>query len=208
VPADPLHGSSPPAVPPGLPAGMLGRRPDIAEAEQNVMAANALVGVATADLRPRFTLTGSAGFESSTIQSLFDWQSRLVSIAQGITAPIFDAGRLRANVRAVRAQYEQTVARYVNQVLIAYGDVEDALTDLHALTSQVGSMEEAVRASENYRRLAEVQYTNGLVDYLIVIDAERTLLANQLALAQATSSQMNASIRLIKALGGGWQDHP
>jgi outer membrane protein TolC len=98
------------------------------------------------------------------------------------------------------------VAAYVNQVLIAYGDVEDALTDLHALTSQVGSLDEAVRASENYRRLAEVQYRNGLVDYLIVIDAERTLLANQLALAQATDSQMNASIHLIKALGGGWQD--
>ena len=73
-------------------------------------------------------------------------------------------------------------------------------------TSQVGTLDEAVRASESYRRLAEVQYTNGLVDYLTVIDAERTLLANQLALTQATDSQMNASIHLIKALGGGWDD--
>jgi multidrug efflux system outer membrane protein len=208
VPPSPLHGSTPPAVPPGLPADMLARRPDVAEAEQNVVAANALVGAATADLRPRFTLTSSAGFESAAIQSLFDWQSGLASIAQGITAPIFNAGRLKANLRAVHAQYEQAVAVYVNQVLIAYGDVEDALTDLHALTSQVGSLEEAVRASENYRRLAEVQYTNGLVDYLTVIDAERTLLSNQLALAQATDFQMSASIHLIKALGGGWQDRP
>ena len=100
------------------------------------------------------------------------------------------------------------MAVYVNQVLIAYGDVEDALTDLHALTSQVGSLEEAVRASENYRRLAEVQYKNGLVDYLTVIDAERTLLANQLTLAQATNFQMTSSIHLIKALGGGWQGRP
>jgi NodT family efflux transporter outer membrane factor (OMF) lipoprotein len=189
-----------------LPADVLARRPDVAEAEQSVVAANALVGVATADLRPRFTLTSSAGFESSAIQSLFDWQSGLASIAQGITAPIFDAGRLKANLHAVRAQYDQAVAVYVNQVLIAYGDVEDALTDLHALTTQVGSLEEAVKASENYRRLAEVQYTNGLVDYLTVIDAERTLLANQLALAQAADFQMSASIHLIKALGGGWQD--
>jgi outer membrane protein, multidrug efflux system len=181
------------------------RRPDVAEAEQNIVAANALVGVAAANLRPRFTLTSSAGFESSAIQSLFDWQSGLASIAQGITAPIFDAGRLKANLHAVRAQYDQAVAVYVNQVLIAYGDVEDALTDLHALTTQVGSLEEAVKASENYRRLAEVQYTNGLVDYLTVIDAERTLLANQLALAEATDFQMSASIHLIKALGGGWQ---
>jgi outer membrane protein, multidrug efflux system len=206
VPPNPLRGSSPPAVPPGLPADVLARRPDVAEAEQSVVAANALVGVATADLRPRFTLTSSAGFESSAIQSLFNWQSGLASIAQGITAPIFDAGRLKANLGAVRAQYDQAVAVYVNQVLIAYGDVEDALTDLHALTTQVGSLEEAVKASENYRRLAEVQYTNGLVDYLTVIDAERTLLANQLALAQATDFQMSASIHLIKALGGGWQD--
>ena len=123
-----------------------------------------------------------------------------------MTAPIFDGGRLKANLSAVRAPYEQTVAVYANQVLIAYGDVEDALTDVHALTSQVAAQDEAVRASENYRRLAEVQYTNGLVDYLIVIDAERTLLANQLALAQATGAQMSASIHLIKALGGGWQN--
>ncbi len=206
VPPDPLPTGSPPAVPPGLPAAVLSRRPDVAEAEQNVVAANALVGVATADLYPQFTLTGAAGFESAAIQSLFDWQSRLASIAQGLTAPIFQAGRLKANLRAVRARYEQTVAAYVNQVLIAYGDVEDALTDLHALTSEVGSVGEAVRASENYRRLAEVQYRNGLVDYLTVIDAERTLLANQLALAQAANLQMSASIHLVKALGGGWHD--
>jgi multidrug efflux system outer membrane protein len=177
-------------------------------AEQNLVAANALVGVATADMRPQFTLTGSAGFESAALSSLFNWQSRLASIAQGITAPIFEGGRLKANLEAFKAQYEQSVALYVNQVLIAYGDVEDALTDLHAQTSEVGSLQEAVRASANYQRLAEVQYRNGLVDYLIVIDAERTLLANQLALAQATSFQMSASIHLIKALGGGWQDRP
>jgi len=205
LPPSPIQKTSPPAVPPGLPAALLSRRPDVAAAEQQVIAANALVGVATADLRPQFTLTGAAGFESSTIQSLFNWQSGLASIAQGLTAPIFNAGRLKANLRAVRAQYEQTVAAYTNQVLIAYGDVEDALTDLHALTAEVENLEGAVRASENYRRLAQVQYTNGLIDYLIVIDAERTLLANQLALAQASSFQMSASIHLIKALGGGWR---
>jgi outer membrane protein, multidrug efflux system len=91
-------------------------------------------------------------------------------------------------------------------VLIAYGDVEDALTDLHALTDEVANLREAVAASQNYLRLAQVQYRNGLVDYLVVIDAERTLLANQLALAQALNFQMTASIHLIKALGGGWQD--
>jgi len=92
----------------------------------------------------------------------------------------------------------------VNQVLIAYGDVEDALSDLHALSDEVGNLREAVGASQEYLRVAQVQYKQGLVDYLIVIDAERTLLANQLSLAQAVNRQMGASIHLIKALGGGW----
>lgn len=202
---DSLRSAAPPAVPPGLPATVLARRPDVAEAEQNVIAANAQVGVATADLYPHLDLTGSVGVESSVIKSLFDWQSRLASIVAGLTAPIFEGGRLTANLNAVRARYRQAVAGYVNQVLVAYADVEDALTDLHALSSQVDNLSEAVQASENYRHLAGVQYDDGLVDYLIVIDAERTLLSNQLALAQARHLQMSASVRLIKALGGGWQ---
>jgi outer membrane protein TolC len=89
-------------------------------------------------------------------------------------------------------------------VLVAYGDVEDALTDLHSYGDQVASLRIAAAESQNYLRLAQVQYRQGLVDYLLVLDAERTLLGNQLALAQAVNLQMNASIRLIKALGGGW----
>jgi multidrug efflux system outer membrane protein len=206
VPPHPLGENSPPLVPPGLPAALLLKRPDVAEAEQNVVAANAQVGVATANLYPTVGLTGAAGFESGAIQSLFTWQSALWSLAEGLTAPVFQGGRLRANVDATKAAYRQTVAAYTNQVLTAYGDVEDALTDLHALTDEVASLREAVNASENYLRLAQVQYRNGLVDYLTVIDAERTLLANQLALSQAINLQMSASIHLIKALGGGWQD--
>ena len=89
---------------------------------------------------------------------------------------------------------------------MAYGDVEDALTDLHALTDMVRNLRDAVTASQNYLRLAQVQYRNGLTDYLVVIDAERTLLANQVSLAQALNLQQAASIHLIKALGGGWED--
>ena len=92
----------------------------------------------------------------------------------------------------------------MNQVLIAYGDVEDALTDVHAVADEVGSLREAVSASQDYRRLAHSQYKYGLIDYLIVIDAERTLLANELSLALSVNLQIGASIQLIKALGGGW----
>jgi multidrug efflux system outer membrane protein len=192
-------------VPAGLPAALLSRRPDIASAEQMVMAANAQIGVATADFFPRVALTGSAGFESAIVQSLLSWQSRAASIAWGLSQPVFQRGRLKANLAATKARRQQAVAMYVNQVLIAYGDVEDALTDRNAMNGIVGHQQQAVDASRNYLRAAQVQYQNGLVDYLIVTDAERTLLANQLSLAQAVNLQLIASIRLIKAIGGGWE---
>ena len=208
VPVNPLRGVSPPEVPAGLPAALLARRPDVASAEQAVVAANAQVGVATANFFPLFVLTGSGGFESASVQRLFNWQSGIASIVGGLTQPIFQRGRLKANLAASKARHRQAVATYVNQVLIAYGDVEDTLTDRQALTSMVGHLREAVDASRGYLRVAQVQYRNGLVDYLVVVDAERTLLGNQLALAQAENLQLAASIRLIKALGGGWQSVP
>ena len=97
------------------------------------------------------------------------------------------------------------VATYTNQVLGAYADVEDALTDLHALSNEAASLRLAVFASQEYLRVAQVQFRNGLVDYLTVVDAERTLLSNQLALSQVKTNQMAASVHLIKALGGGWE---
>jgi multidrug efflux system outer membrane protein len=207
VAPNPLTKASAPAVPAGLPAELLTRRPDVAEAEQNLVALNAQVGVATAMLYPTFSLTGAAGFESASAQHLLDWKSRIASIGPSISIPIFNAGRLKANLEATRAQYRQLVAAYVGQVLIAYGDVEDALTDLHALTDEAASLQQAVNASQDYVRVANVQYKRGLVNYLIVVDAERTLLSNQLTLAQTINLQTAASVHLIKALGGGWEDH-
>jgi outer membrane protein, multidrug efflux system len=204
VAPNPLHEASPPEVPAGLPSELLARRPDVAEAEQNVVAANAQIGVATASFFPRFTLTALAGLESFEISSLFTWQSRAASIMPSVSIPIFEGGRLKAQLEATKAVYRETVATYVNQVLIAYGDVEDALTDLRATSDEVQNLRRAVTASREYVRLANVQYKQGLTDYLLVIDAERTLLANQVSLAQMVNLQMAASIRLIRALGGGW----
>ena len=160
--------------------------------------------MATAELYPTFTLTGAAGFESASFDHILDWRSKIASIGPSISVPIFEGGRLQSNLAAVKAEYQQTVAGYLNQVLIAYGDVEDALTDLHARTDEVDRMCAAITASEDYVRIARVQYKQGLVTYLIVIDAERTLLTNQLTLSQDINQQMSASIHLIKALGGGW----
>jgi multidrug efflux system outer membrane protein len=205
VAVNPLRETPVPEVPAGLPSALLARRPDVAAAEQMVVAANAQVGVATADFFPRLALTGAAGFESATVQSLFNWQSRVASIVGGLAQPVFQRGRLKANLEATKARHRQTVATYVDQVLIAYRDVEDALTDRRALNDMVGHLHEAVDASQNYLGAAQAQYRNGLVNYLVVIDAERTLLSNQLALTQAVNLQLISSIRLIKALGGGWQ---
>jgi multidrug efflux system outer membrane protein len=204
IAADPLQEAAPPDVPVGLPGQLLTRRPDVAEAEQNLISFNAQVGVATAELYPTFTLTGTAGFESAGFSHLLDWQSKMAAVGPSVSIPIFEGGRLRANLDAVKAQYQQALAAYVNQVLTAYGDVEDALTDLHALTDEVARLRAAVAAAQDYVRIARVQYKQGLVNYLTVTDAQRTLLANQLTLAQDINQQMAAGIHLIKALGGGW----
>ncbi len=204
VAADPLLEAAPPAVPVGLPGQLLSRRPDVAEAEQNIVSFNAQVGVATAEFYPTFTLTCAAGFESASFDHLLDWKSKIASIGPSVSFPLFEGGRLQANLAAVKAQYRQAVAGYLNQVLTAYSDVEDALTDLHALSDEVVGMRAAVTASQSYLNAAKVQYKQGLVTYLIVIDAERTLLTNQLTLSQDINQQMAASIHVIKALGGGW----
>ena len=201
----PLGEMPPPKIPPGLPAMLLARRPDVAAAEQAVVAANARIGVAMAEFYPQFSLASFVGFESANVRSLTDWKSRVASLVPGVAQPIFEGGRLKANLAATRAQYRQTVAAYIEQILVAYADVEDALSDLHAYIDEVENLRRAVTASREYRRVAQAQYTIGLVDYLTVIDAERTLLSNQLLLIERVNLNLGASIRLIKALGGGWQ---
>ena len=127
---------------------LLARRPDVAAAEQAVVAANAQIGVATAAFYPTFSLSSFVGFESANANSLFNWQSRVASIIPGVTLPIFTGGRLKANLEATKAQYRQTIAGYVNQVLTAYADVENALTDLHAYTDEISNLRSAVTASQ------------------------------------------------------------
>lgn len=201
---DPLINPSPPQVPVGLPGQLLTRRPDVAEAEQNLIAANAQVGVAVAQFYPTFTLTGTAGFESASASQIFEWRSTLASIGPSISLPIFEGGRLTNNLKYVKARYNETLGAYTNSVLNAYQDVENALTDLHALTEEVENLKQAVGSSQGYYRISGVQYRRGLTNYLTVIDAERTLLSNRLTLAQTVNSQVAASIHLIQALGGGW----
>ncbi len=196
--------SRPPRIPAGLPSRLLERRPDVAEAERNLAASNAQVGVAVAAFFPRVTLTGAAGFESATVTDLFNWQSHLWQIGPSINFPIFEGGRNTANLQAARARYEQSVAQYRQQVLVAFQDVENALGDLRTLAAQTEAQNQAVEASRRTLQLSQDQYRNGAVTFLDVTDAERTVFNSERTAAQLLGQRMQATVQLIKALGGGW----
>jgi multidrug efflux system outer membrane protein len=207
VKKQPLDGS-PPMVPAGLPADLLRQRPDVAEAEQNLIAANAQVGVATANFYPNFQLTAAAGFESVDIRHTLDWENRFWSIGPSATIPIFEGGKLTAQLKQAKARYEELVATYRQTVLGAFRDVEDALTDLRLRSDQAAATERAVVSARESVRLSEIQYKQGLTSYLQIIDADRTLLTNELSAAQIREQRMISSVLLIKAMGGGWgADH-
>ena len=194
----------PPIVPAGLPSDLLGRRPDVAEAEQNLASACASVGVAKANFYPVLRLTGTAGFESTSIAKTFDWESRIWSFGPSITMPIFEGGLLNAQLEQAKAKYDELLATFRSTILGAFRDVEDSLTDLHMRSDAAEAQERAIVSSREYLKLAETEYRGGLVSYLNVIDADRTLLNNELVAAQILNQRYVSTVLLIKALGGGW----
>lgn len=193
-----------PAVPAGVPSALLERRPDIASAEHQLAAANARIGLAQAAFFPSFTLTGSAGFQSSAASHLTDWQNRLWSLGAGLNLPIFRGGELSAALAAAKADYAAQVAAYRGAVLAAWQDVEDQLSDLHLLAEKADSVEATLVSAREYFRLTELQYKQGLATHLQVIDANQTLLTNEILAAQTRSQRLSATVLLLKALGGGW----
>jgi multidrug efflux system outer membrane protein len=195
-----------PKIPAGLPAELLRRRPDVAEAEQNLAAASAQIGVVVSQYYPDLNLTGSAGWESLDFQHLPNWQSRVWSLGASLFQPIFQGGRIDAAVDQAKARYAELVSVYRSQVLAAYRDVEDSLTDLHLRSDAAGELSKAVASSRDYVGLAQTQFQQGLVSYFQVIDAERTLLGNELSAAQLASLRLMSTVQLIKALGAGWEE--
>ena len=193
-----------PNIPPGLPSSLLERRPDIAQAERQLAAANARVGVAYAAFFPVIKITGAAGFESADAGDLFDWQSRMWQIGPSITFPIFEGGRNLANLRAAQARYRQGIDTYRQQVLTAFQDVENALGDLHTLAEQSDAQERAVTAALRSLQLSQSQYGKGASNFLDVLDAERTLLSDERISVQLFGQRLQATVTLIKALGGTW----
>jgi multidrug efflux system outer membrane protein len=189
----------------GAPADVVRRRPDIRRAERELAAATARVGVATADLYPRFSLTGSFGFQSAKVASLFDSSSRFYSIGPALQWPIFDAGRIRANIGVQEARTEQALEAYEQTVLRAFEDVENAMVAYAREQERRVALGRAVDANERSVELAGELYGRGLADFLSVLDAQRALFQSQDQLAQSTRAVTSDLIAVYKALGGGWE---
>jgi NodT family efflux transporter outer membrane factor (OMF) lipoprotein len=189
----------------GVPADLLRRRPDLARAERELAAATARVGVAVADLYPRFTLTGSVGLRSESVKELMRADARFGSIGPNVAWPIFAAGRLRANVRVANARQEQALAGYELALLEAYEDVENALVRHTREQLRRRSLREAVDANRESADLARRLYANGLGAFLDVLVAERSLLESESRLVESETTVSTSLIALYVALGGGWE---
>jgi outer membrane protein, multidrug efflux system len=198
----------PPAIPSGLPSELLARRPDIAEVERLVAAANAEIGVAKTAALPHISLTGLIGFESTNMTSLFGWQNGIASLAASAVAPLFTGGRTKAGVDQAWAVYRQSLAQYQKTVLVAYQEVEDQLAALRILAGEAKSTADAVTDAQQAETITLNRYRSGLVSYLDVIYAQTALLANQKTATQIGGERMVATVVLIKALGGGWLGVP
>src|SRR5438876_9730987 len=196
----------PPAVPAGIPAELLERRPDVAEAERQLASANARIGVAKAAFFPVLSLTGSGGYVSGDIDSLFNWESRAWSIGPSLSLPIFAGGRNRANYKRSQASFDEAVARYRQQVLVAFGEVENSLSGIRHLVDQAAAQQRAVANARRAAELATDRYRSGIVSYLEVVDASRDALQAERANAQLAGQRLIAAVQLIKALGGGWTE--
>ena len=197
--------SSPPGVPVGLPSDLLRRRPDVRRAERELAAATARIGVATSDLFPKFFLTGAAGLQSLESSDFINAGSRLWSLGPSLKWPLFAGGKIRQGIRVQEARQEQALLRYEQVVLRSLEEVENSLVAFGREQERQRSLVDAERATRRASVLAGEQHRAGLVDFLTVLDADRSLLAAQDELARSERMLGQNLIRLYKALGGGWE---
>ena len=196
----------PPVPPTGLPSTLLERRPDIRQAEENLVAANAQIGVAKAALLPKISLTGNFGGESAALSSLLQSGAGIWSIGFALAQPIFTAGRLSAEVDATTARQKQAVAGYQKSIQTAFREVSDALVNVSQTAAAEIDLQSSVDAAQDALRLSSERYEAGYSAYLSVLDAQRTLNTSQLALIRNRQALLSASVDLMKAIGGGWVD--
>jgi len=193
-----------PAVPAGLPSQLLERRPDLAQTEQNLIAANALIGAAKALYFPTISLTGSYGYASSDLSDLFESPSRAWNYAGSFTGPIFRGGAIYGQVKQAEAAQKAALIGYEAAIQNAFADVENALVIREKLVGQLEAQERLVRANQEYERLAKLQYDEGYAPYLMVLNAQQQLFPAELNLAQLRASLFTSYANLYKAMGGGW----
>lgn len=203
IPVKPLD-AAPPVIPVGVPSQLLERRPDIAASERAMAAANAQIGIAVAAYYPNLTLSGTGGFQSSSIKNLLTLPSGFWSVGPTLSETIFDAGLRRATVQQFVALYNADVAGYRQTVLTAFQQVEDEMAAVRILSKQIQQQIEAEKSGERFLELAKARYFTGVDTYLNVLVAQTTLLSDQQTLASLRTQAMTASVQLIEALGGGW----
>ena len=194
-----------PGIPAGLPSELLTRRPDIREAEQKLIAANALIGAAKAQYFPTISLTGLFGFSSTSLNNLFDSQSRVWQYGGAITMPIFTAGAIAGQVEAAEAGQQQALFAYQKAIQQGFREVNDALVDQDRTREQLETQKRQVAALQQYADTARLRYENGYTSFIEVLDAERSLFNAQLQYTQSQQVQFQAMINLYKAIGGGWE---
>ena len=201
-------GTLPPAllVPPGLPSDLLRRRPDIRAAERELAAATADIGVATADLYPRISLTAAPALVSTALGSLLEWGSRSFSAGAALDWPIFDGGRRRANIEVRNARQEQASIAYRKTILVALRDVEDALSNLDGNRRQLADLEQAHGNAARAEDIANSRFRGGLVTLADVLQAQQRRLSLEKQMIETRGAMARDTVALVKALGGGWQE--
>ena len=195
----------PPQVPPGLPSSLLERRPDIRQAEQQLVAANAVIGVARAAYFPQISLSGSGGFQSSALTNLFSGPAGAWSFGASLAQPIFTGGRLRSQVRLAEAQQQTAALLYQQSIQGAFRNVSDALVAYRKTREFRTQQNLLFQSAEDAARLSQMRYTGGATGYLEVLTNETNAFSAELGLAQARLSELLALVQLYEALGGGWQ---
>ncbi len=195
----------PPEIPPGIPAALLERRPDVRQAEENLVAANALVGAAIAEFLPKIGLTSFYGQASQELSAINNSGSNVWTLATTFSGPLVNGGRLYQQYKARKAQFEQAKLGYEQTVLQAFREVSDALFDSRKLVEEEQARERAVRALQEAVDLAQVRFLSGLSGYYEVLDAQQQLFPAEMALARVRSARRLAVVSLYKALGGGWR---
>jgi len=197
---------TPPEVPAGLPSKLLERRPDIQAAEQNLIAANALIGVAKAAYFPQITLTGEFGYQSTALANLFSGSRRLWSFIPQITQPIFSGGRITSGVDLAEARQRSALAQYEGAIQAGFRDVSDALVQVQRVKEVSAQRQLLVTALQDRKRLAYLRYQGGVDTMLNALLADQDLFSAQLSLTQSKRDELLSVVQLYKALGGGWQE--